>query len=428
MNTIKYYSKKSMIAILCFAFLISGCNKDNSDSKSLSFCFKDGYIKDHGWVVLHNLSGTEVIDYKRVEKDGYVSFGKIDESSVTISYIVIEKVNGDKGQNKFIDINSYYDVPIGNWKIENYKFSKESLGTANISMTYPQSNYNEYFLSTSDNYINSTEVPTGGINHVLETHRIEDGDKYSIYGSVLNNDGGYCGWLLDQDFYSNQVNYYYLALDRPLNIADVTSSQPLHDIYLYGCRYQPYSSLRVFKKRYNELPQNEEINHKLYYPENMPVDKWMLRCFYNPEGSSCGYTKFFDKEQGLPENLIIPNNNIIATYDEYNDEITNIQINGTADNIFGRWSYYQYDDSIFIYWKVYANRDRLKISKPQLPFEVIQDIGETLNNMECDYVGIIDYNTTSNHADIINRFFISDILKDELYDESSDCLYFFNYK
>ncbi|NCB30212.1 MAG: hypothetical protein EOM66_02260 [Clostridia bacterium] len=53
-------------------------------------------------------------------------------------------------------------------------------------------------------------------------------------------------------------------------------------------------------------------------------------------------------------------------------------------------------------------------------------MGYRMNMLECYEIGLNDYNSTTSHADIVNRFFINVVPASQRYDESFSYYYYFD--
>jgi hypothetical protein len=415
-----------IVLMIGIGLLNSSCKNDkekdmdNSGTNHFSYSFQDGYKYDYAWVVLHNLEGTEVVDYKKIEGDGIADFGEINGGKVTVTTIRVDtfsNANGDDSRS--IHITSDYNSPSGNWVFKGVNYYDGLLGAADITMTYPASNYNEYHWATSYNSYYSDEVPSDQI-HVQDNMYRLDGGKCSVYGAVVQDDGGRCNWLLDQSFQLGQTNYYNLELINPLDRVNFVSSKALTYFYIKGCWNQRVSNLNLYYKEYMNKAICRGTNHNAYLPANMPFPNLVFTGIYTDGYILYSYRKYFNATQGLPDIIEIPDITTTAIYNESTDEITNIQIDGTVDQLFGNWNYHGYTDTnhISINWDVYANWDSPSIKRPVLPQEIIDDIGCEVNIMQASCIGLIDYNSTASHSDIIRRFFIYDTPVYQRYDES----------
>ena len=421
------------LVIFLILSIVSSCKKDDNDngndneSNKFTISFKDGYILDYAWVVINSPDGNTVIDYKKVEGNTNLDFGKIDEESITVTTINIDTsfVNGQ--ERKYIFINSYLTSPLGDWVLKGGNTNNQILGSTDLTMTYPNGSYNEYIIGTSNSWHSSHEVPNDHINKQFEVYNLDAGNKFSIYGAVLTDNGGYCNWLIDQNFQLNTTNNYELELNESLNVKNAFTNRPLKYIYLLGCWNQRNSQLLLYNNMYLNTASNGEYFHDIIYPLNIPISDLYFEGSYYDNNIEYSFGKFYNMSQGLPDQIDIPEIGVSAFYNETYDEITNIQIDGAADQINGFWFYYFNSDvsRYIIYWNVYADFSYSSIKRPVLPQEVINNIGENINMLEAYSIEIIDFNTTSNHNDIINRFFIDNIPDMQLCDECYFSSYLF---
>ena len=420
MKTKITFTKLLLITVFSLGILFSSCQKHNSDNNSLSFHFMDGYITDHGWVVIHSLDGNDVLDYKQLDTDGFVDFGEWPSDSVTFTTVIIEKMIWDSGPRRQIDIRTYSEAPCGNWKFENYRYSTEPLGTAKVSMEYPDGNYDEYILSTTDKYGYRYEViGNNPINYDIEVRRLEDGGKYSMYGAIKNQNGGMGGWLLDQDFYTGQSNAYSFTLDEPIAELSLTTSMTMTQVELFGLRYNPWSQLMFDRVGQQSLSEYWETSHSLLYPTNFPAEKLMFKGYSAQERGRSTHSKIVDKDQGFPNEIICPMitvAGILAT--DGTNKILNVQTSGPATYIYGTWRYCDTENLLNVSWNVYADYKAETIKTPLLPFEIVQEIGTAYSQLECNWLGLYDFNSTSGWWNYTNRFFIDVVPLENRFNES----------
>ncbi len=409
-----------------FLLIISSCKKDqdNDDtnqSNQFSVSIDYGNAYDYYWVILHNLDGTEIVDYKKLEGNGTVNFGVINENLVTATIVRVDSVLFS--YEPFIYISTDYSVPNGNWKVSN-GWGKGSLGMAGITLSFASGNYNSYLYGSSTTYLTSQNVPDNEICLAHGVAKLDFGNKFSFYGAVYSNNGGYCNWLLHQPFQLNNTNSYTLQLNKMLDLKTIVASKPINSFKLYGNMNDRNIQLLMYD--WSDTNSLEELGIK--YPSEMPITSFKLLGEGGDEDCKYYYSKYVNSSEGIPNNLVIPNTTLIASYDELNEEFINISINGTADKILGQWIYslFNFNEKKFVYWNVNSNFNSTTLKRPLLPQEVIDDIGDVINLMEPSFIGTFDYNTTSNHLDIIKRFYIDDIPDNQKYDESFSYLYEFD--
>ena len=413
---------RAIVATIIISFLTGGiilpsCKKDKENdpgtpSKSLSVQFTKSYGLDYGWVVLHNPEGTEVVNYHKYEGDGYLNFGEVSAEFVTTTIIRIDTNMNAKGEIDW-DIYIATDMlaPAGHWTFNGNNYYRNSVGTANVTLYYPNNDFNEYLISTSSGLYKYNEVPAGEVNKQINTYHLDDNNKCSVYGAVINDDGGLCNWTLDQNFQLYQTNDYTLQLDKILTNKYVVTSKPLHIFYAVGFWNDRNSMLRLFREYYSYyINPLGETSHKIYYPEQMPLSEVRFKGYYMDENIGYFYAKFYPDFGQIPQNISIPDHSITANYDENADRISNIQITGNADQISGVWHYFDLPAaSTQISWAVYANHDFPMLNRPPLPQTVLDDIGSIVSKLEIESIGISDNNTTASHTDIITRFFIENV-------------------
>jgi len=155
-------------------------------------------------------------------------------------------------------------------------------------MTYPYDYYYQFFLTTTDTWYYSGDVPYDLVNFQNNVYYLKDNNKYSIYGSVIQDYGGYCNWMLDQNFQLNQTNYYNLDLNQSLDMVNFSTSRPIEYLYLYGYWNQRKSDLLLYRK---STYGNGETNHDVYYPLSMPLSDLRFRGSYYEYDSYYSYTK-----------------------------------------------------------------------------------------------------------------------------------------
>lgn len=408
----------SLFLFVCSLFIFS-CDKDednNDEAEQYEFSvqFVDGYGRDYGWVVLHNSDGTAVSEYKKYVGDALVDFGEVNSSNVTITCVMI-----DTFQTPFlttgysIDITSDYTSPAGKWIFTGDNQSKGSLGTADVTMHYPNNNYSGYIISHTSGTQSSSSVPQGEVYVTDYVYRLEENNKCSMFGAVYAEKGGLYGWLLDQEFQLNQTNEYDFELNQTLTNKTINANKPIGAARLQACWNQRNSRLYV------NLTSNWYTSNdvEVCYPHDMPNSEWYLRLIAS-DPNGCGYAhydKYYNKSSGLPDMVNIPDHTVTASYNESTNEINNIEISGTPDQICGYWTYSDMDD--YYNWRIHSPTNKTTLKQPVLPDEVIQEIGDKIDMMFIYYVMITDYNTTNSHEDIINKFFIQNVPVYERYDE-----------
>ena len=402
-------------------------NKDKPNQFSVTIDYGDNY--DYYWVVLHNLNGTEVFDYKKLEGNGTASFAGVNENLITVTIAKI-KTDNKKTSNTYISISSFIAAPFGIWKFGSTNSGNgELLGTADISMTYDNSSYDSYTFSTSSSsyYTRSQIVPLNIINIQKSIFRLNEGNKISFYAALFDENGGNCNWQLNQDFQLNETNYYSFEINKTLNSKTVSTNKPFSNVFLSGYSNGRKTQLPLFY--FSDENGNPNTENDLLYPFDIPVNELRFSGNNGYEAEfNYYYSKYYDALEGLPNNIEIPTTTISAIYDEINNEFSNISLNGTADMISGEWSFYHSDENgrMRVSWYVHGNYNVNKIRKPTLPQEILDEIGGEISLLEANSIYFSDYNTTSNFVDVVNRFTIIDVPFNQNYDEYYRGSYLFN--
>jgi hypothetical protein len=126
---------------------------------------------------------------------------------------------------------------------------------------------------------------------------------------------------------------------------------------------------------------------------------------------SLSYTNFYTGFDQLPGDLSVPEDEINGYIDEAEDKINVVFVPESADQVSGHWSYFniENDPKIAISWFVKAPVGSDQLFKPDLPQQIIDEIGELLNKLEISTIGMVNYDNTANHADIIRRDYIQNM-------------------
>lgn len=413
--------RKSFKPILLVAFsfilllIIFSCKKDEDvtrapDEKNFSVTVNNRY--DYCWVVLNSLNGKEVLDYQKIDGSGTADFGKLN-TQITVSIIWVDSINYS-GSNSSINIVSYFNVTCGDWKFEGKNiYSDDPLGELDLQMVYPEDNYGflQYSIAPSSSYY--INAPSGGsYNHAQSIISLEEGNKISLYATVVGVDGGYCNWLIDQEFLLNSANEFMLELDKPLDSKVITYNRPVSSFYFYGQNNNRNTKLLIDRHDHTHPIAPSELT--IYYPDNIPVDEFSLSLFGSNENNFYHYSANFDASNGIENNIEIPEASIVGEYDSETDKIYNIEINGVADAIIGLWTYHE-QNSGFVFWEVFVESSKDELYRSVLPQEVLDDIGEDINMLGIADFGIVDYNTTKSLSDIVERFYMSNLSMDKYY-------------
>lgn len=418
----------SVFTILFLAVLILGassCKKDNDNGNGnetypFSVEFKDGYFRDYGYVVLYSLDGSHVFDYKKIVGDGIADFGELNEDKVTVTTIRVEN-DGDN-----IVVITDLASPSGHWIFRGVPYFDETNSIADITMGYPDETYQKLLLSSTlgYNYRYLNNVPAGQMNREFKLTDFNTGDKLSIYGAVYTEQGGYYNWLPEQSFQPNVTNYFSFMANKPLDNKIVNINKPLYNFDLRG--FTKSRSRQNYFRLFKFWDLSQPINSiSVSYPFNIPLTDLLMICSGETTDYGFSYTNFIDPNTPVPDNITIPSKSITAQYNSSNDEIINIHISGESDHIGARWDYTNNDPNYLrVYWYMYAEKDVSALKRPNLPQEIMNDIGDKINLLKVSSVTMTDYDLTTSHADIIKRFFIEDVPVYERYNEGFSYYYF----
>jgi hypothetical protein len=423
-----------IVLLIGIGLLNSSCKKDKDDnnnnlSNNFSVRLADGYFSDYGWVVLHSLDGKEVIDYKKIVGDGIAKFNDINSDLVTVTIVDVfeyDCINLQTG--KYVVISTDFAAPIGDWVLRGPGDNSVQLGTAQISMTYPTGNYNEYFLSTTNGSNYSNNVPASEVifNELFST--LDDGAQYSIYGAVIGEDDSYCNWALDQDYSTNNPNIYNLELNKVTDEVDFTTSQILSYITIDGYCDQRASEIALFSNYYHYSP-NGASDHKAYFPLDMPIAELFICGRYFKANNVHDFCRFYDMSEGIPDYVDVDGSFISAQYNSSIGTVTDIQISEPADVIRADWNYYNIENEneteLMLHWLVYVDSEAPTISRPVLPQSILTSIGLNIDEMNVLGLSLANYNTVSSHAEMIKRFYIDDVPLVQRFDEAGYSYYFF---
>lgn len=169
------------LLLIILGVTITSCNKDDNPTGSTNFSveFGPGYDLDYGWVVLHNLDGTEVLDYKKITADEVADFGSLNNELVTATFIRVEQANsGNGGMFYAILLSTYYNAPAGKWFFNGMGITEEDMGNADVTIHYPNGNYNNFILSDPTHLYSRSSVTEYGINEVLNVGYLDENNKY----------------------------------------------------------------------------------------------------------------------------------------------------------------------------------------------------------------------------------------------------------
>ena len=88
--------------------------------------------------------------------------------------------------------------PVGKWNFT--QGHKTPIGQADITINYPEDDYQMCFINSTDRSIRYSSVPPSELNKKRDVFSLDENNKFSIYSAVIGEDGGFYNWLFDQDF------------------------------------------------------------------------------------------------------------------------------------------------------------------------------------------------------------------------------------
>ena len=408
-NKIKILHSIVLLALLFL--LVASCKKNeesNTDSDNKFIVeFTDGFVRDKVWVVLHSLDGTLDIETKMLEKGGIIDFGKIVTTQITFSIINADLSYNPPWDKKNFDIESFYNVPVGKYYFDSNKSSllRESY---DLKLSYPKGHYNEYYIGRSYGGDYWPDVPEEGtLTHTIHAN---PSSLFSIYASVLNDNGGYCNWKMDIDPQNIDSNKIELQLNKPLELKNITTNMPVSSISVNNYFNERQSMFNSYSRDYYP---DETKNPSIYYPENFPCQELGIVLKGSIENESgfmfntwFTYFLFLENAEDIPLSFHIPDLNIGTEYYETIDAfgVQTTEENPEIDIVSSYWQ--GSDDERLISWKIYSPISMSTIKRPALSSEVETALGEHyLWTASWSGIGLINYvNIVSYEKYIEERF------------------------
>jgi hypothetical protein len=399
------------------AFLMISCKKDSENDDNppgnqvpLSVEYTGQRPGNYGWVVLHDLSGDTVQKFMKYNENQLLDFGDVAFEEITVTRIDIDTITIQSGHRMNINITTDFAAPAGAWTIKGYSEPFDYYGTAEITATYPADDYDKAVLATSASVIIKENVPPEQITYSRKLYARQGNSTFSIYCAVIKDDGGLCNWLFDEQIPENTTDYYEFDLNKALSYKTINTNVPISNISFRGHRADRSSNITIYYD-FDSGSQLGPHEHQLYYNEEMPLSEISIRVSEYNDVYSLSYTNFFAGFDQLPEDLSVPEDEINGYIDEAEDKINVVFVPESADQVSGHWFYFnsENDPKISISWFVKAPVGSDQLFKPDLPQQIIDEIGDLLNKLEINSIGMVNYDNTANHADIIRRDYIQNI-------------------
>ncbi len=393
---------RKILSFVCIIIIIIGCSKDDSptspNTTSFKLNFVNGYNSGQGWVILHSSDGTTSTTTKQFFGNATVDFGEITEERVTFTFIFTREYSSWKDYL----ITSYILAPTGEWTFDGRDFGDK--GSIEVNMTFPNGEYDQCFLGTSDvSSRRSLSSATSSYSFNFPVFNLNFNNTINLYGSVYNydNDIGYCGWKLDEQFNIGGNNQHDLNLTTTLSPTNLTSNKLIDYVSVYALIGNNLDRLRLFY----EIFSNKVSTAEIFFPETFPANKFITYCGYADGQISYSYRKIDTK---LTENISIPSGIISASFNANTNSYENISYSGNVDEISAGWSYFDFNNEQYFSWIVYASKNETKLQRPILPNDVVSQISNfNIANMERLGIGITDFNTSTSMDDIIKMIYKS---------------------
>jgi hypothetical protein len=354
-------------AILGLSFALSfillftvGCESDSDSNPSptpFSVQFTDFPPSNaSAWVVLHNLSGDSVLMIQPTTATGKVNFGVVNTEHVTFTTIAIY------GSRSFVELNSYVDVPSGEWRIP-WPSSFEPqyyLGSARITMNYPVGDSTIILDGPDAGHYVAIDPSDSTFSWTIPVYSLDANHTISLFAHTNTHTSYHCGWLLNQPFEPLPTNAYTinLAQTAPTKTIEINSPRRVTAAYLNAfhgeCEFP-------FALDLQEIPDAGPSTITVHEPA-FPVSKYYLR-LVSPIG-----TEFFEYDclvDHLPSSLNISVSTLSAEYNASAHRFDHVSVIGDADDMVIDWS-----DQHSLGWLVHTN--------PHYPFRTLPMVPDTL--------------------------------------------------
>ena len=265
-----------------------------------------------------------------------------------------------------------------------------------MNINFSQNNYEDYVLSFPQ-YSLSGHLDQAPIQANYNIYTLEPNQKISSLCFVYNDSQqGIYGYTLDQDFVLNTTNPISYTLDKPLELVTMSSNKPIEQLNLYAYKGNDYLGFRVGKNT-----TNDHLTHKVLHAAEFPRNMSGYSASYS--NNDIYYTKSVNSINDISAvSVIIPDATINGSYDPNSQKFHSIQISGTMDQIRGQWSYLS--DEVNAFWIVYQHASASEIGLLARPANIINDIGFNPDLLEPFTLELIEFNTTSNYDEIVERF------------------------
>ena len=387
-----------VIGLLAFTFaLITGCRDKNPDTEaeiaSLSFSvtFTNTNTADTLWVFLHTLAGDSVVAVRQVIGNGVADFGYRGTTRVTATV-------AHRWSQASVELRSYYDVPGGQWIWDVGRMNSNSVGYADITLTFPANSYQGYYLCLPGYTaaLSPSSLTTAHWNGNL--YELDGEDRFSFYGIVFGDTTttSYCGCLLNQPLLPGQTDTLALTLNQAMQERTITSSRLLNSLAVsayQGTKYKDFFS-------YIPLSGGDYTHFPFKYC-SYSAGRYKLNGYYNTGDMFYSIER---RVSQVPSSIIVPDGSINATYNATDKQFSNIALTGVADAVIGNWL----DPSGNLTdWLVCSSNQSHSLHLPVVPDSLLAILNVNLTNLAGGNIAMVDYDNTNNLDGAINIWFKS---------------------
>jgi hypothetical protein len=395
-----------LLSAIILAVFVSSCKKDDDTSSSPKTTYPmvvqimNGYFTNtgnYGYVILHNLDGTEVVDFVKVNGDTTIDFGKLSQKNATIS--IVKYVSNSKASASY-SIDTYVGASAGTWKFGyNIVDPLEYKGKANFDIFYPDGEYEFASLESTGGSKVWTDVTGSMLTDVININKLQRNNKISSFASVYENDIGYCNWEINSDFTPETTNDYSLSLDKTMIPFNLNSNLSIFNSFVRAYWDDYFASQILF------YSFNADTKSKLYLPNEYPADKIALLMTGELGGQQYSVEKYFTGIDEIKGFIDIQDYNISYSYNSSSESFTDINISSACAYAKGQWSYLGIEKSIN--FNVYGEFGSATISKPNLPSEIKHYIGDEYSSLAPSKIEIMASPELEDFDAYINRYLIS---------------------
>ncbi|MCF8243135.1 MAG: lipocalin family protein [Melioribacteraceae bacterium] len=364
----------------------------------LKFEFIESRYDGDGFVVLNSLDGSEVKAVSHFYGDDEVLFQYMETERATFSMIGLEERNGIR----YVIITSDINAVAGTWRMSgrNTKY----MGDVKLTINFPDNSYN-YLNVAYDGGSYFTYANVSGTQMIPEfqAYRTHDG-KFSVLAALYNSDGtnAYYKWLADQTFNTGTMNEYSLNADNPMVTQNITFSNYVD--YITVDAITNYDD-RITNSVYYYSPGNGVMNQSAVYASEDDFSSYQVYARYTSTDQVFRRTAT-RRASDPPTNVTLSSNSITASYNPDTKTVSDIVINGTADQIGTRWLYFNNEQGLYVYWDVYTLTTATIIKPPTLPDEFLEILNiDSWDVLDIWTVSILDYDTATDMDEIINMYF-----------------------